>query len=304
MSATIRASPTNCASNIWGESMNKRIKDALRAQKMKWWALFIVVIGALDYMIYRSTDHAFPDLLELTVGMMVLTGAFTSFTHANANEPDPLVRRFGLAGFLAVALLDVATLWGHVSLSRDLSAAKAGQVEKRENESWAERLKTSATEREVKRLAAESETYKSRAELEKAQTRKLQTLPPTLRSQLATTLMRSQKGQGSTTAKDDPPPALLDPHIKQEGEATVYKTETQVKAEWRGFISKSTLFTVLIAVLFAAGMVAIKHWDSNSNNIPDYVERIYERNPELCRELYPEWYAILTNPGQLGNATA
>lgn len=274
-----------------------------REANLKWWAFFCIVLGTLHYLVYHSTQHAYPEMLKMTVGVAIIVIVSAAYNHSLGNEPDRLVRNVALAGMFLIVMSDVATLYGHVAMGRDISAARAGESERRSREKFETDQFKEKADTVTKLMETQAQLNASQAQLERAQANKLNALPPDMRRQQA----RKLKPATSTDTGQLSLPSLLATPAptttsqSNETEVMANKTEAQVKADWRDYLTTVLLLQVVIAFLSTFGTKAVKMYDADGNKVPDYVERIWKRDRKLATELYPK-YARILDAEAMGNA--
>lgn len=260
---------------------------ASREGTLKWWAFFVIVLGTLHYLVYISTAEAYPELLKMTVGVAIITICSAAYNHSLGNEPDRLVRNVALAGMFLVVMTDVATLYGHVAMGRDISAARAGEKERRSREQWETDQFTKRAGVTKDLMAAEAQLNQTEAQRARAEAYKLSAMSPDQRR----AYLQQQQGRKVQPALTLPSPASepTPDTVPADTAAGPLKTEAQVKADWRGYLTTVLMLSVLFSFLSTFGTKAIKMYDANHNNIPDYVERIYATDRNLAHRLYPEY---------------
>lgn len=271
--------------------LTSRQKDTL-----KWWGMFVVVMGVLSWIVYHSTKEAYPDLLKLAIGCMIISTAAAAYNHTMGDEPDFTIRAVSVCGMIVIVALDVANLWGHVSLARDLSASKSNAKAVQAQQEWQIKIEKDRLQIEKERNDSQSQLNQSEAQLAQAETKKLNALPPSLR-RFAVRLKPTPtptppiQPQGDLKSSSEVKEALTE----EESEAIRQskKTESEIRAEWRWFFSTILLLTVAAAVLSCFITKGLKLLDADQNGVPDYVQRIAERNPALAQQLYPVEYAKL-----------
>lgn len=281
-------------------------------ETIKWWAMFAVVMGVLSWIVYHSTKEAYPDLLSLAIGCMIISTAAAAYNHSMGDEPDFTIRVVSVCGMIVIVLLDVANLWGHVSLARDLSASKSSAKAVQAQTEWELKIEKERVGIEKERNDSQAQLNQSEAQLAQAEARKLNALPPALR-RLAVKPTPTPKPTPAQVAQTGGNGELksslvVEAPTAEEAEAIRQskKTESEIRAEWRWFFSTVLLLTVAAAVLSCFVTKGLKLLDADSNGVPDYVERIAEKNPALAQQLYPVEYTRLMTQraqqqAQLGN---
>lgn len=279
-------------------------------ETLKWWAMFAVVMGVLSWIVYHSTKEAYPDLLSLAIGCMIISTAAAAYNHSMGDEPDFTIRAVSVCGMVVIVLLDVANLWGHVSLARDLSASKSNAKAVQAQTEWELKIEKERVRIEKERNDSQAQLNQSEAQLAQAEARKLNALPPSQRwlhvkpAPKPTPAEVAQTGGGGELKSS----LVVEVPTAEEAEAIKQskKKESEIRAEWRWFFSTVLLLTVAAAVLSCFVTKGLKLLDADNNGVPDYVQRIAERNPALAQQLYPVEYAKLKaeqalKQAQLGN---
>lgn len=268
----------------------KTLKQQFEEDNAKWTLVFVLVMIVMNAIVIISTRRAFPDLIELTVGVGIITFAISAYVHSMASEPHLLIRWIGIGSILIVVGADIAQVYGHVTLARELSAIKAGFVDYDDRKAKESKYADEELKRQIQRDKSHAFVLGQQTELEKAQARKLAAAPASARGELARTLVRNTKsgetgGSNSTsdTAVAGPVPLVVPPT----------KTEAQAKDEWFSFFSWALVICLGASLGPAFLLSYMKRRDSDQNGVRDYIEHIFSTNPALCAQLYPNEYAIL-----------
>lgn len=276
--------------------MKQKQKDP-RTQSAIWWIVFCIVMLAMNWMIYVSTKRVFPELMELTIGCSIITVVVSAYNHGMADEPDFLLRTAGIVAIILIVVLDVANLYGHVMLARGVSAAHAGEIEYRDHVKFQQEMADKAAQRQKQLSDARAQENQSQAQLAQAETRRLNAVPLSQRGLYARSTV-PKPSQGATASKvEDPTLASLTAPI-----APPTKTEASEKQDWYSYFSIVLLLGVGVSVVSAFGLSSLRKWDANKNNIPDFIERIFQSDEALCQRLHPDEYAVLV--GQRAQAAA
>lgn len=276
----------------------REIEQHAENEKFKWWLMFGLTFGTLSYLIYDSTMEAYPDMIKMTIGVQVITLAVSAFNHANADEPNERVRKFGIWCFVIVAALECATLWGHVGLRRDLSVAVAAKKEKHEEDDREDTRYRNKAAVEAQLAESQAALLKAQAEADRAERQKIATLGPEAR-------LAYINGKKASGAKLVPPQAQTTPQPVATVETATAKTKTEPPAEpqfkseaearlgWRGYLSFVLLLQTCATMGLSAVMMAIKRRDSNRNGVPDWIEDVYKWNQPYVLSRWPHYFNIL-----------
>lgn len=270
-----------------------------REAHLKWWVFFIVTMGALHVLIYVSTKHAYPDLLITTVGASVITLASAAYNHSLGNEPDRLVRNVALAGMFLLVLSDVSTLIVHVLMGRDISVATAAKKEYEADQAFDLQQFKERAETQRSLLDSQAQADLAAAKSENAQAAKLRALPPDQRRVAAQKLPppRPQLRSALAVVLPTPMPTPAQPTTAVTDEEAPAgqpnRSEAQARAAWRGWATFTLILTIVVAFCSTFGTKALKMYDADGDNVPDYVNRVHRADPELAARLYPEYADLL-----------
>lgn len=267
---------------------------------LKWWAFFFLAMGVLSVIVYYSTKEAYPELLKLALGCMLLSTGAAAYNHSMADEPDMWVKVPAICGMVLIAALDIGNLWGHVSLARDLSASGAAETERKEKQQWDLGIDAQRAKIQADRNASDAELAKAEAARANAEARRYNSLPLSQRIALGPPRKPTPKPTPDTTGTADtalasgvalPTPTPSEEEVERKRLANMTKAE--VRAEWRWYFSTILLLTVAVSVLVCFVTRGLKMLDSDRNGVPDYVDRTFKADEAMCARLYPAEYAKL-----------
>jgi cell division protein FtsL len=242
-------------------------------KKIDWsqWFLFLIGVVVVEAIAIYLLWNAYPghEMKVMGWGILILVIGFAGYATYKANEPDNLVRQTGIIGKVILALLGVASLYGHSAMSRELSTAREGFTEFKQKTAFQQQVKDRDAQRNIELARAQSETMAAQARLESAQAQKLRLLDPSQR--------RIISGGSQRPAQPTPTPASAFGQTETEAVTTAEpKTETQVREEWLSFFQVVNMLQILIAVLSALAVTAVRHWDRvGLAGVPDWLERVY-----------------------------
>jgi len=242
-------------------------------KKIDWsqWFLFLIGVVVVEAIAIYLLWNAYPghEMKVMGWGILILVIGFAGYATYKANEPDNLVRQTGIVGKVILALLGVASLYGHSAMSRELSTAREGFTEFKQKTAFQQQVKDRDAQRNIELARAQSETMQAQARLESAQAQKLRLLDPSQR--------RIVGGGNQRPAQPTPTPAIAFGQTETEALTTAEpKTETQVREEWLSYFQVVNMLQILIAVLSALAVTAVRHWDrAGLAGVPDWLERVY-----------------------------
>lgn len=242
-------------------------------KKIDWsqWFLFLIGVVVVEAISIYLLWNAYPghEMKVMGWGILILVIGFAGYATYKANEPDNLVRQTGIVGKVILALLGVASLYGHSAMSRELSTAREGFTEFKQKTAFQQQVKDREAQRNIELARAQSETMQAQARLESAQAQKLRLLDPAQR--------RIVGGGSQRPAQPTPTPASTLGQTETEAVTTAEpKTETQVREEWLSYFQVVNMLQILIAVLSALAVTAVRHWDRvGLAGVPDWLERVY-----------------------------
>lgn len=252
-------------------------------KKIDWsqWFLFVIGVVVVECISIYLLWKAYPgeEMRVMGWGILILVLGFSGYATYKANEPDNTVRQVGIAGKIILALLGVASLYGHSSMSRELSTAREGYSEYQKKTVFDEGVKNQEAQRKIELAKAESDKMIAQARLEAAETGKLRLLDPS---------QRRATGGGTRrqpTPTPTPAPVVLTNSLvvgETGGELKTVtpRTEAAVRESWLDFFQRVNMLQILISVLSALAVNVARHWDRvGIIGVPDWLERVWHSGP-------------------------
>lgn len=253
-------------------------------KKIDWsqWFLFVIGVVVVECISIYLLWKAYPgeEMRVMGWGILILVLGFSGYATYKANEPDNTVRQVGIAGKIILALLGVASLYGHSSMSRELSTSREGYAEYQKKMVFEEGVKNLDAQRKIELAKADSEKLTAQAKLETAETGKLRLLPLSQR--------RATGGGGTRRqplAQPTPTPTVLTNSLvvgETGGEIKTItpRTEAAVRESWLDFFQRVNMLQILISVLSALAVNVARHWDRvGIVGVPDWIERVWHSGP-------------------------
>lgn len=240
------------------------------------WFLWAVSVPLVIATIW-NTYHLWPRLLPLAAlsGLTILGSGIMLMAHTM--EIVPSVRYKALLADGASVLALLLSIGIHAAAGRAVDTAAMRRAEQIENQERANRLAEDAARRQRELFQAEASRdqaayRRTLAEIEKARISG-QALP---RQQARPTASASVAGQS---------PAI---------EAVTASPNASLEW-WYWFVLAAFLAEIGVAFL---GPIVVYHErikDRNGNSIPDFVEQLFELDPDRVQREYPEFYRKLTD---------
>ena len=249
-------------------------------KKIDWsqWFLFVIGVVVVECISIYLLWKAYPgeEMRVMGWGILILVLGFSGYATYKADEPDNTVRQVGIAGKIILALLGVASLYGHSSMSRELSTAREGYAEYQKKTVFDEQVKNQAAQREIELAKVESERMTAQARLETAEAGKLRLLDPTQRRAAGNSVRRQ-----SSAVVQPTPTIMISNGLAVDTAATVTpKTEGFVRESWLDFFQRVNMLQILVSVLSALAVNVARHWDrAGIIGVPDWLERVWHSGP-------------------------
>ncbi len=288
-------------------------------KKIDWsqWYLFFIGVCVVEIVSVYLLWKAYPgeEMRIMGWAILILVLGIGAYSTVKASEPDEGIRQVGIVGKVVLALLGVLSLYGHSSMSRQLSTSREGYAERQKIQKDKSDAEDAAARRQIALSAARSQEMSSQAALEKEEARKLRLLAPSQREALkknqpagGSGVSQSQAPAGEVTFQPTPTPMTL----AESTALSNLKTQAEVREEWMFFFQVVNFLQILISVLIAAAVNWVRHWDKGGIiGVPDWIERIWasgENGRQYIRQSYPEYVSRLENAGagglEPGKATA
>jgi hypothetical protein len=230
---------------------------------------FVVLLPAV--IVGVSNFDVFPDAAWLATLMLVVTvGVAAVFTWQSGEATAKIARYCICADFVIAAILCV-NLGSHWLLSREVSAAKQGVVERHSEEDRELEREKAKTELEVARAKAAAELAAENAKLAHAERRRLAQLP---RSERRSMLWAPTPEPTKTPAIA--PMALVPPgSVAAVSASTVTPrlTPEQVRESWWWKLTALAFAECFASVLAGAILAGVWEWDRNGDGTPDHLQR-------------------------------
>jgi len=250
-------------------------------KKIDWsqWFLFVIGVVVVECISIYLLWKAYPgeEMRVMGWGILILVLGFSGYATYKANEPDNTVRQVGIAGKIILALLGVASLYGHSSMSRELSTAREGYSEYQKKTVFDEQVKNQAAQRAIELARAESDKLASLARLETAETGKLRLLDPSQRRATGSGTRRQPAAQPTPTHLTN---SLMTDETNGEIKTVTPRTEAAVRESWLDFFQRVNMLQILVSVLSALAVNVARHWDRvGIIGVPDWLERVWHSGP-------------------------
>lgn len=270
-------------------------------KKIDWsqWFLFLIGVVVVEGIAIYLLWNAYPghEMKVMGWGILILVIGFAGYATYKANEPDNLVRQAGIVGKVVLALLGVASLYGHSAMSRELSTAREAFTEFKQKTDYQQRIKDRDAARDIDVARANSEAMKSQAELERAAALKLRLLDPSQRRIVGGYV------RPTPTPKQAP---IVEPEggtaDAAAGAIATPRTESEVRESWLTWFQVVNFMQILVAVLSALAVSAVRHWDRvGLAGVPDWLERVYNsgrQGRQYVESNYPDYAAQIQAGGQ------
>jgi hypothetical protein len=244
---------------------------------------FVVLVPAV--IVGISNFEVFPDsALPATLMLVVTVGVAAVFTWQSGDATPKIARYCICADFVIAAILCV-NLGSHWLLSREVSAAKQGVVERHTEEDRDDRRAKERAERELALRRADMDVARAEAELADKQA-KLQREERRRLAQLPLSERRSILAAPKQETK--PAPTIQPMSLLPDGAAAVAVAvpvaatapvvapklrPEQVRDSWWWKLTALAFAECFASVLAGAILAGIWEWDKNKNGVPDHLER-------------------------------
>lgn len=241
------------------------------------WAISVPLVAATIY----NTWHLWPRLLVLAAlsGLTILGSGIILMAHTM--EIVPTVRNKALiADLLAIGSL-ILSIGLHTAAGRSVDTAESYRAEQQENQERANRFQEEAARRQKELLQAEASRdqaayRRALAEIERA--RKTGVAPP--------------RSSGARPV----PQSTMPGGVPEIGSVTASPNEN--KEWWYPYVLTAFLLELIAAI---GGPMWVYHErvrDRDGNGIPDYVEALWELDPDRVRREYPHLVRKLVERGR------
>ncbi len=278
----------------------------MEKKKIDWsqWFLYVLVVVVVECVSVYLLRKAYPGEEMRIIGwtLLVLVLGFSGYATYKADEPDQTVRQVGIVGKVALALLGVAALYGHIAMSRELSTSREGYKEFETKVKFQEKIKADHAQRLIEMKRAEADQMVAQARLEAAEASRLRLLDPSQRR--ATTTPPKRTTNNATTTEQAQTEVVADSAMPEP------RTESAVREDWLTYFQNINLLQILIAVLGALGVTVVRHWDRKGiKGVPDWIERVWfsgVNGRQYVQSNYAQYVPLLNAPqmpseAELGN---
>jgi hypothetical protein len=235
---------------------------------------FVVLLPAV--IVGISNFDVFPDSAWAATLMLVVTvGVAAVFTWQSGDATAKIARYCICADFVIAAILCV-NLGSHWLLSREVSAAKQGAVERHTEEDRDDRRAKERVERELELKKADAELAAANVKLQNAEARRLAQLPRSERRSSITAPKVEPTKPAQTSAPIVAPMSLVPPGSVAAVSAqavTARLTPDEVRKNWWLKLTALAFAECFASVLAGAILAGIWEWDKNRNGVPDHLEQ-------------------------------
>lgn len=245
------------------------------------WFLWFISVPLVTATIY-NTHHLWPRLLVLAIlsGLTILGSGIMLMAHTM--EIVPAVRNKALLGDLIMVASLIVSIGFHAAAGRSVDTAESSRAEQQENQERANRFQEDAARRQKDLLLAEANRdqaayRRTLAEIERA--KRAGTAPP-----------RAHRRNGQSLAPDLTANA---PQIE-----AITASPNAKKEWWQPYVLAALLVELLAAI---GGPLWVYHErvvDRDGNGIPEFVETMWELDPDRVRREYPHLVKKLQERGR------
>lgn len=235
------------------------------------WAGLTLLMGA--YTIY-STYELWPSLIVLAVLGALVTLVCSWYVTGHTREIDKHIRQRAIIGFWVMTGAAIVNVGAHGFVSRYVHSIGEQEVKQKAEREDRNRLANEEAARQERILKATGDTLdKARRQSDSAtyQAKKAGVAPP-------------------------PPPKISLPQVKADQPIKINEVTASAAdaLQWSFWVIFIGFMLQLVADVVGSGVVHhARIEDRNANGIPDYIERIFQDDPEYARMKYPNEYARL-----------
>lgn len=228
--------------------------------------LFVVIVLIPAVIVGIFNLKVFPDSIWAVTLMLVVTVAVAGiFTH-QSGAATARIARYCILADIAICVILSVNLGGHWLLSREISAAQAGVIERHTEEDREADRRAKETDQRLKLAEAEREVLSAQTRAANAERRRLAELPRSeRRSILAVPAAEPQK------------PATVQP-MSFAAVSTVKigaapkLTPEQVRAKWWWFLTALAIAECAASIVAGSVLAGIWEWDRNRDGVPDHLQ--------------------------------
>jgi len=240
------------------------------------WFLWFGLTTALSAYTIYSTRELWPELFWMAVlgAAGIIVASF--YTTAHIQEIEPTVRNAAAGAKLLMLFAMVANVAMHGAASRDVGNVAKQRAEQIEAQDRANKLADAEAARNKQVLDAAGNAIKR-----------------------ATDYNNNASWQARQAGSAPPPPVRLKlPEINAGGsgikiDPTLASTAAAAAA-WFWWVFSGFLFELIAGIGGASYVLHRRIEDRNANGVPDWIERLYEMNPDLVRDRFPDFFRILS----------
>jgi hypothetical protein len=237
-------------------------------------------VGISNYIAYPESFWLATILLAVTVGIAGVVAWYSGDATAK-------VARYCIILHLTIGVVLAINLASHFILAREVSGARMGVQDRHVEEDRQNKFREDETARKKQLLAEQRELEKERARalrmeaIRNDSARRLGYRPP----------IASNPIPASTVNALPVPTAAV---IEEAAKPSVKRmSPEEVLGHWRNWLTAWAFVDMFISILGGLILVGRWEWDTNHNGIPDNIEKLYFRNPEMVRLQHPQYYSML-----------
>lgn len=260
----------------------------------RFWQNFMVLVGAVlipSWLLKESNEHVFPSAANMANGMIliVIIAALTAMITASDERADGICRTTAMVGKVILGAVLFWNLGGHWQLTREVDSAKAGVVERREEETIQDKRERERAEREKELSAARAVEAEKLAQLEKNQS---------INRDAATRLFQRtgirpvvpQAPKGLVSALPIPTPAANAPAAITENAKAPRRTPDEVRESWNPSLTTRAYIEAGCGIMLMVILSVLWYADWDGNGIADRIQRLPR---DIVQKYYPEHFSDL-----------
>jgi hypothetical protein len=224
----------------------------------------VIMVGISNY-------HVFPDAFWIATLMLGVTAGVSGVFSYFSGDATPKVRRYCIIADIVICAVLCVNLGGHWILSREVSAAKQGVVERHAEQDRDDARKTAEAERQIAIKKADAELAANNTKLANAEARRLARLP--LAERRSVLAAATPEPTAAPTQKIIITPMSLVPPGSATAPIVPKLTPEQVRENWWWFLTGLAIAECAVSVLAGCILSGVWQWDRNHNGIPDHLEK-------------------------------
>jgi multisubunit Na+/H+ antiporter MnhG subunit len=222
-------------------------------------AFFLVLVGATSYVIAKSAYKLFPDVWEMSLGAIAITAALIGLMHYLTHNKSESLRQWAIIFTVAATIGHGADFLGHISYSREYSAAKRNDLARDDAKQKDIGLAKQKADIEISMMDADARRA--------AAVGKLLWLTP---QKMKTAVTQQFLKPGEPIAKASPSPTPTS--AQATSDELVAETAEQVSVKWQARLFNILLLVTGITFLGSVALMGLMNWDGNRNGVADWVE--------------------------------